>query len=330
MNTIPPRLEHIGIAVADAAFTAEILKKVLGVPVYMVEDVVSEQVRTHFISAGTAKLELLEATAPDSPIAKYLENNREGLHHLAFEVADIDAAWERAKAAGLEVLGQGPKTGADGKKIFFLHPRSTGGVLIEFCAQQPLTLAPRMIDVGGRSIRTYAAGRDGTPRLLVLPDAGRMGLAQGLAQDWQVVAVDTMDLVDREPTSRELEEQASVVIRVLDVYDWPIAALLGFGLGATVALHLAAIAPERVTAVVAHAPRPMPVTPSKAPVLLSALDTDPAFTPADAVRMLERYPEARLAITPDWAWGAAHPALQWLADQRFRLGMASERHPLSK
>lgn len=316
MPTSSIRLEHIGIAVADATHTATVLEKVLGLPVYKVEEVTSERVRTHFLDAGGAKLELVEATAPDSPIAKFLEKNREGLHHLAFEVGDIDRAWARAKEAGLEVLGDGPKAGADGMRIFFLHPRSTAGLLVEFCARQPVTLAPRVIEVGGRSITTYAAGRDGDPRLLVLPDAGGMGLAHGLAQDWHVVAADTMDLVDREPTSRELEEQAGVMIRVMDAYAWPAAAVLGFGLGASAALFLAGSQPERVTAVVAHAPRTMPTNtrPPAAPVLISGYDADPTFTPADAVRLLERYPDARLAITPDRAWGAAHPAMGWLRD----------------
>ncbi len=316
MPTSSIRLEHIGIAVADATHTAAVLEKVLGLPVYKAEEVPTERVRTHFLDAGGAKLELVEPTALDSPIAKFLQKNREGLHHLAFEVGDIDKAWARAKEAGLEVLGDGPKAGADGMRIFFLHPRSTAGLLIEFCARQPATLAPRVIEVGGRSITTYAAGRDGGARLLVLPDAGGMGLAHGLAQDWHVVVADTMDLVDREPTSRELEEQAGVMIRVMDAYAWPAAAVLGFGLGASAALFLAGSQPERVTAVVAHAPRTMPANtrPPASPVLISGFDADPAFTPADAVRMLERYPDARLAITPVSGWGAAHPAMGWLGD----------------
>jgi methylmalonyl-CoA epimerase len=320
MNPAPPRLEHVGIAVADASRTASMLEKVLDLPVYKVEEVLSERVRTHFLHAGAAKLELLEATAPDSPIAKYLEKNREGLHHLAFEVPDIEAAWTRAKEAGLEMLGDGPKAGADGKRIFFLHPRSTGGILIEFCAQQPGALVPRMIDAGGRLVATYAAGLPNAPALLVLPGAGEAvpwALLLELAPAWRVVAVDGMQRVDRMmPTAPELEEQAQVVLHVMGAYKWPAAALLGFGLGASVALHLAAVAPGRVTAVVAHAPRdlPAPTRPLTAPALISGFDTDPDFTPADAVRRLERYPDARLSISPDRAWGARHSAIRWLGE----------------
>ncbi|MEZ4701138.1 MAG: methylmalonyl-CoA epimerase [Rhodothermales bacterium] len=321
---LPTRLEHIGIAVADATRTASVLEKVLDLGVYKIEEVASERVRTHFLNAGSAKLELLEATAPDSAIAVYLEKHREGLHHLAFEVPDIESAWQRAVDAGLEPLGPGPKTGADGKSIFFLHPRSTGGILIEFCAQQPITLAPRFVEHAGQDLPTYATGKPGAPAVLLLHDAGETvhsGLAalmHTLAPDWCTLAVDLQDIGDGRATRLTLEAIARQAFAVLDAYDVPAAAVVGFGLGASAALQLAAAAPHRVRAAVAHAPHPMPpgAQAPEIPILIAGHDADPAFTPADAVRLLERYPDVRLSISP--GNGKGRPSLgeetvRWLA-----------------
>ncbi len=127
------RLEHIGIAVRDAAAVASLYEQLLGHGPYKAETVEREGVRTHFIQAGTAKLELLEALGPDSPVAKYLERRGEGLHHLAFEVDDIHAEMQRLRDLGFTPLSDEPRPGADGKLIFFLHPKQTHGVLVEFC-----------------------------------------------------------------------------------------------------------------------------------------------------------------------------------------------------
>ncbi len=131
------RLEHIGIAVRSAAVSNQVFEKLLGSPVYKTEEVASEGVLTAFLDAGNTKIELLEATRPDSPIAKFIEKKGEGIHHLAFEVADIRAAMQLAGQLGFQLLSDEPKAGADNKLICFLHPRSTNGVLVELCQSVP-------------------------------------------------------------------------------------------------------------------------------------------------------------------------------------------------
>jgi methylmalonyl-CoA/ethylmalonyl-CoA epimerase len=127
------RLEHLGIAVKDLEKSNELFAKLLGKPHYKVEEVASEHVKTSFFKIGESKIELLEATSPDSAIAKYLEKNREGIHHVAFEVEDIKAAMALATSLGFKVLNEEPKKGADNKLVCFLHPKTTNGVLVEFC-----------------------------------------------------------------------------------------------------------------------------------------------------------------------------------------------------
>jgi methylmalonyl-CoA/ethylmalonyl-CoA epimerase len=127
------RLEHLGIAVKDLEKSNELFAKLLGKPHYKVEEVASEHVKTSFFKIGESKIELLEATSPDSAIAKYLDKNREGIHHVAFEVEDIKAAMALATSLGFKVLNEEPKKGADNKLVCFLHPKTTNGVLVEFC-----------------------------------------------------------------------------------------------------------------------------------------------------------------------------------------------------
>jgi len=111
----------------------ELFEKLLGQPHYKVEEVESEHVKTSFFKVGESKIELLEATAPQSAIAKYLEKKGEGIHHVAFEVDDIHAAMQLAAQLGFKVLNEKPKRGADNKLVCFLHPKTTNGVLVEFC-----------------------------------------------------------------------------------------------------------------------------------------------------------------------------------------------------
>ena len=127
------KLEHIGIAVSDIDASLARFRDLLGAEPYKVEDVPSEGVRTHFFDAGGTKIELLESTAPDSPVARFLEKRGPGLHHMAFASEDIDADWKRLTESGYTLIGNGPKSGADGKTIFFVHPKDTEGVLTEFC-----------------------------------------------------------------------------------------------------------------------------------------------------------------------------------------------------
>lgn len=127
------RIEHIGIAVKDLAKAEAIYAQLLGTPSYKREVVATEGVITSFFKVGPNKIELLESTSPDGPIAKAIEKRGEGIHHVAFEVADIRAEMERLKEQGFQLLSDEPRQGADNKLICFVHPRSANGVLVELC-----------------------------------------------------------------------------------------------------------------------------------------------------------------------------------------------------
>ncbi len=127
------KVEHIGIAVSDLAEANALYERLLGVPPYKEETVETEGVRTSFFRTGPTKIELLEATRPDSPIARFLEKRGPGIHHVAFEVRDIRAEMDRLRQAGFQLLNDEPKRGADNKLVCFVHPKSAGGVLVELC-----------------------------------------------------------------------------------------------------------------------------------------------------------------------------------------------------
>ena len=126
-------IEHIGIAVKNLEFSNDLFTKLLGTAPYKQEGVESEGVMTSFFQRGQTKIELLEATNPDSPIAKFIEKKGEGIHHIAFEVTDILAEMERLKNEGFILLNEVPKQGADNKIVCFLHPKGTNSVLVELC-----------------------------------------------------------------------------------------------------------------------------------------------------------------------------------------------------
>jgi methylmalonyl-CoA/ethylmalonyl-CoA epimerase len=126
-------IEHIGIAVKNLDFSNDLFTKLLGSAPYKQEGVESEGVMTSFFQTGQTKIELLEATNPDSPIAKFIEKKGEGIHHIAFEVEDIVAEMERLKSEGFILLNDVPKKGADNKLVCFLHPKGTNSVLVELC-----------------------------------------------------------------------------------------------------------------------------------------------------------------------------------------------------
>ena len=130
------KIEHLGIAVKSIEKSARIYEVLLGKPSYKTEIVESEGVSTMFFQIGESKIELLEATKPDSPIAKFIDKKGEGIHHIAYDVSDIDAELERLKGEGFELIHITPKNGADNKRIAFLHPKSTGGVLVELCQEK--------------------------------------------------------------------------------------------------------------------------------------------------------------------------------------------------
>lgn len=130
------KIEHIGIAVKNLEESNQLFAKLLGKPHYKTETVESEKVSTSFFKTGENKIELLEAQNPDSAIAKFIEKRGQGIHHIAFEVEDIEKETERLKAEGFETTGSGkPFKGADNKLVIFFHPKTTNGVLIELCQE---------------------------------------------------------------------------------------------------------------------------------------------------------------------------------------------------
>ena len=129
------KIEHIGIAVKSLEASNFLFEKLFGAPAYKQEEVASEGVKTSFFWNGPNKIELLEATNPESPIAKFIEKKGEGIHHIAFDVEDIHSEMKRLQAEGFVLLNEVPKKGADNKWVAFLHPKSTNGVLIELCQE---------------------------------------------------------------------------------------------------------------------------------------------------------------------------------------------------
>ncbi|NRD22230.1 methylmalonyl-CoA epimerase [Winogradskyella litoriviva] len=129
------KIEHIGIAVKDLENSNQLFKSLFGNEHYKIEDVESEGVKTSFFKCGPNKIELLQATTEESPIAKFVEKKGEGIHHIAFAVDDIEAEIKRLTNEGFTMIHKAPKKGADNKLIAFLHPKSTNGVLIELCQE---------------------------------------------------------------------------------------------------------------------------------------------------------------------------------------------------
>jgi methylmalonyl-CoA/ethylmalonyl-CoA epimerase len=130
------KIEHLGIAVKNLKESEDLFAKILNSPSYKTEIVESEGVSTSFFKVGSNKIELLEATRPDSPIAKFIEKKGEGIHHIAFDVTDIKAEMKRLSDEGFVLLNAEPKFGADNKLVCFLHPKNTNGVLIELCQER--------------------------------------------------------------------------------------------------------------------------------------------------------------------------------------------------
>ncbi len=126
-------IEHIGIAVKNLEESIKYYEDVLGLKCYSIEEVADQKVKTAFFKIGDTKIELLESTAPDGPIGKYIEKRGEGIHHFAFAVNNIESALDEAKEKGIRLIDEKPRGGAEGLDIAFLHPKSTNGVLTEFC-----------------------------------------------------------------------------------------------------------------------------------------------------------------------------------------------------
>lgn len=131
------KIEHIGIAVKDLVTSIPLFEQLLNTPCYKTEEVTTEGVNTAFFQTGESKIELLEATREDSPIARFIDKKGAGVHHIAFAVENIEAEMKRLMALGFELLNETPKPGADNKLVCFLHPKGTNGVLVELCQERP-------------------------------------------------------------------------------------------------------------------------------------------------------------------------------------------------
>ncbi|MCF1190395.1 methylmalonyl-CoA epimerase [Mangrovimonas sp. AS39] len=129
------KIEHIGIAVKSLENSNQLFEKLFGEPHYKIEEVLTEGVKTSFFKVGLNKIELLEATNPNSPVAKFIEKKGEGIHHIAFDVEDIVQELQRLEQEGFTILNKEPKKGADNKLVAFLHPKTTNGVLVELCQE---------------------------------------------------------------------------------------------------------------------------------------------------------------------------------------------------
>ena len=132
----PTHIEHIGIAVSSLEEAIPYYEKVLGLECYAIEEVVDQKVKTAFFRVGDTKIELLESTDPEGPIGKFLEKKGPGVHHLAFAMENVGEALNRAADHGVRLIDEQPRKGAEGLKIGFLHPKSTQGVLTEFCGYE--------------------------------------------------------------------------------------------------------------------------------------------------------------------------------------------------
>lgn len=130
------KVEHIGLAVKNFAESIPLFEQLLSTRCYKTETVASEKVNTAFFQVGETKIELLESTDPDGVIAKFISKKGEGMHHIAFEVVDIEAEMARLRNLGFQLLNETPKKGADNKLVCFLHPKGTNGVLIELCQER--------------------------------------------------------------------------------------------------------------------------------------------------------------------------------------------------
>ena len=136
----PSHIEHIGIAVENLNESISYYENVLGLKCYAIEEVADQKVRTAFFKVGDTKIELLESTEPDGPIGKFIEKKGPGIHHIAFAVPNVKEALEQAAKNGVRLIDENPRKGAEGLNIGFLHPKSTFGVLTEFCGEpQPQT-----------------------------------------------------------------------------------------------------------------------------------------------------------------------------------------------
>ena len=255
-------LDHLGIA-ADAS-ARDLFRQLLGAEPYKTEVVETQGVRTVFFGDGAApgaapKLELLESIADGSPIARHLEKRGPGLHHVAFEVDDLEAEMDRVRGLGVRLLSDAPQPGADGKRIVFLHPKDTAGVLVELCASAPAVRRGLAVPFAGGEVTGWTLGREGAPPLFALH--GALGTAEQMerfaevwARDFRVVALDLPGHGGSSPDgAMSWGAFADGVEAVMDALDARDVRLFGYSLGAGVGIELARRHPGRISRLALHA-----------------------------------------------------------------------------
>jgi methylmalonyl-CoA epimerase len=256
-------LEHVGLAVEDVQAVIDTLDRLLGRRPYKAETVAAQQVRTHFLDVGGAKLELLESLEEGSPVHRFLERRGEGVHHLAFEVADLTATLKRVRDAGFTVLQDAPQPGADDKRIAFVHPQDTHGLLVEFCETRAPDWTPRRVERPDGPLALYERGVPAAPTLLLLHGAAgstrleTAPLLRRLEARFHVVGLDLSGHgASALPADGRLTMDRLVadVVAALDALDVRSAHLFGFSLGSAVALRVAHRHPARVDRLALCAP----------------------------------------------------------------------------
>jgi methylmalonyl-CoA epimerase len=263
-------LDHLGLATRDADALADLLAALVGGPRYDSEAVAEQGVAAHFLPAAAPgapppALELVEPTDPDSAVARFLEKQGPGMHHLALRVPSAEAAMRRAQEQDLRVLSEEPRPGAGRKRVAFLHPRDTGGVLVELCEHTDPLPEPERVPLAHEgaegTLAAYPFGSTANPPLLMLHGAAgctrleTRALAHRLAPHFRVVALDfpghgasdRFEGVDFSPALFAEGARAT-----LDHFGHERAAVFGFSTGGTMALALAQRYPERVTRLAVH------------------------------------------------------------------------------
>jgi methylmalonyl-CoA epimerase len=277
------RLEHIGVAVNASDAAARTFRALLAATPYKTETVPDQGVRTQFLDAGSAKLELLEALAEESPVRSFLEQRGEGVHHLAFEVEDLEATMKRLRAADLPLLNDVPQPGADDKRICFVHPKATHGVLVEFCDTPPVAdWPPHTVAHRDGSLAVYERGRRSRETILCLHGAAgcvRHDLAPLMRRLEPRAHVVGVDLSGHGASSMPpdgpltLDRFVDDARAALDAAETESAHVFGFSLGASVALRLAQRTPERVRRLALLSPH-LDWTEAQSEALQSRLDLD--------------------------------------------------------
>jgi methylmalonyl-CoA epimerase len=256
-------LEHVGLAAEDVQAVIDTLDRLLDLRPYKAETVAAQQVRTHFLDAEGAKLELLESLDDASPIRRFLDRRGEGVHHLAFEVEDLAATLDRLRDAGFTTLQDAPQPGADDKRIAFVHPGDAHGVLVEFCETRSPDWTPRRIDHRDGRLALYERGDPGAPSLLLLHGAAgstrleTAPLMRRLETEFHLLGLDLSGhgasaLPDDERLT--MDRFVADVRAALDAVEARTAHLFGFSLGSAVALRTAHQHPDRVDRLALCAP----------------------------------------------------------------------------